>query len=159
MSKIYVVLRDKGTIFHDGTQDVSVTGLLPTEVKPTAKITKAIQDGILIKVDEKEAEALIAKDAGKTKASAKADNDLRDKIAELEASNKTLTTQAEEAATKLKAVEGERDEFKTKVEEVASINVQLSADLNTAVNDLAAKNEAYDTLKASIKEDPKDTKK
>lgn len=56
----YVKLRDKGTIFFDASQDVSVTGELPAAVKLTKKVQDAIRIGTLIEVDADEAKKLIA---------------------------------------------------------------------------------------------------
>lgn len=59
--KIYVKLRDKGTIFHDGSGNQSITGSLPVEVTLTPKIKNAMQKGRLEKVSDEEAKAIIAK--------------------------------------------------------------------------------------------------
>lgn len=60
MDKIYVMLRDKGTIFSDSSQDVAVTGTEPHAVKYTKKIQDAIRNGRLIQIDEDEAKKLLA---------------------------------------------------------------------------------------------------
>lgn len=50
MSKVYVQLRDAGTIFHDSHQNVSITGDAEVEVSLTVKVLNAIKHGVLVKV-------------------------------------------------------------------------------------------------------------
>lgn len=52
--EVYVVLRDKGTIFSDHTQDVCVTGGSVVKFKRTEKVAKALRAGVLKEVDKAE---------------------------------------------------------------------------------------------------------
>lgn len=72
--KKYVKLRDRGTIFHDASQDVAVTGTIPTEIKTTKKVNAALKGGILIEVSEKDAKIAIAEAAGNKKEAVRALN-------------------------------------------------------------------------------------
>lgn len=49
---VYVRLKDKGTIFHDASQDKSVTGAAIEEFTRTEKVSKAIRSGVLVEVSE-----------------------------------------------------------------------------------------------------------
>lgn len=51
MSTVFVKLRDRGSVFHDNSQDYTVTGEAVHEVKLTSKIETAIRHGVLTKVD------------------------------------------------------------------------------------------------------------
>jgi ribosomal protein L12E/L44/L45/RPP1/RPP2 len=48
----YVQLRDKGTTFYDISGNISISGDKVVKVMPTGKILQAIQDGVLVKLDE-----------------------------------------------------------------------------------------------------------
>lgn len=54
MSKIKIRLRDSGTIFHDASQDVTLTGTQIAEAVLNAKVASALRNGVLEKVEEKE---------------------------------------------------------------------------------------------------------
>jgi len=136
---MYVILRDKGTIFHDGGQDVSVTGTVPVKVRATPKVNKAVSDGILIKVDDKEAEAQVAKAAGK----AKAGKDSHAAVAVLEGQVKTLEGELELAGSVASTDKETIGQLTTAVElatgtitDLETANVQLTGDLEKANEEL-----------------------
>lgn len=54
MEKVYVKLKDKGTVFHDFTQGLKVIGIKPVEADKTEEITKALNRGILVKLTKEE---------------------------------------------------------------------------------------------------------
>lgn len=59
MSKVFIRLKDRSTIFHDASQDVTVTGTQVKEAEETSKVLSAIKHGLLevVKTEEvKEAE-------------------------------------------------------------------------------------------------------
>nr|DAM99240.1 MAG TPA: hypothetical protein [Herelleviridae sp.] len=59
MSKVFIRLKDRSTIFHDASQDVTVTGTQVKEAEETSKVLSAIKHGLLevVKPEEvKEAE-------------------------------------------------------------------------------------------------------
>ena len=125
--KIYVKLRDAGTIFNDSSASITVTGKLPVEIaKKSPKVAKAIRNGVLLEVEAKVAEAELAQAAKDGKAlsklkksdaakvvvmetelaKAKEDNDeLTEKLLESEEARKELEEAAasDEATKKLKA--------------------------------------------------------
>lgn len=49
-----VKLKDKGGIFHDASQDATVTGTSVIELKSNKKVQKAIKDGVLVEVTGKD---------------------------------------------------------------------------------------------------------
>lgn len=57
MSKVFIRLKDRSTIFHDASQDVTVTGTQVKEAEETSKVLSAIKHGLLEVVEpEKEKE-------------------------------------------------------------------------------------------------------
>lgn len=61
MSKVFIRLKDRSTIFHDASQDVTVTGIQVKEAEETGKVLSAIKHGLLevvkpeeVKEDEKD---------------------------------------------------------------------------------------------------------
>jgi len=60
MAKVYVQIRDKGSVFYDGLTKTSVSGLEPVLIEKTDKVTKAIKGGALKQLDEKEAKTILA---------------------------------------------------------------------------------------------------
>lgn len=47
MSKVFIKLKDRSTIFHDASQDVTVTGTQVKEAEETGKVLSAIKHGLL----------------------------------------------------------------------------------------------------------------
>lgn len=58
MSKVFIRLKDRSTIFHDASQDVTVTGTQVKEAEETSKVLSAIKHGLLevVKLEEVEKE-------------------------------------------------------------------------------------------------------
>lgn len=55
MSKVFIRLKDRSTIFHDASQDVTLTGTQVKEAEETSKVLSAIKHGLLEVVEpEKE---------------------------------------------------------------------------------------------------------
>lgn len=52
--KVYVKLRDAGSIFHDIVSGVSVVGRAPVEIEVSAKVKEAIKGGALVELTDKE---------------------------------------------------------------------------------------------------------
>ena len=65
MSKVFIRLKDRSTIFHDASQDVTVTGTQVKEAEETSKVLSAIKHGLLEVVKPEEVEK---KKAEKTEA-------------------------------------------------------------------------------------------
>lgn len=51
MSKIYVKLKDRGSIFHDASQEATVTGAKVVAVKKTGKVASALRNSLLVQVE------------------------------------------------------------------------------------------------------------
>ena len=56
MSKVFIRLKDRSTIFHDASQDVTVTGTQVKEAEETSKVLSAIKHGLLKVVKPEEVE-------------------------------------------------------------------------------------------------------
>lgn len=56
--KIWVKLKDTGSMLHDTTSGQTITGKAAVEVEHSARIEKAIRGGALIKLTDTEAKAL-----------------------------------------------------------------------------------------------------
>ena len=56
MSKVFIRLKDRSTIFHDASQDVTVTGTQVKEAEETGKVLSAIKHGLLEVVKPEEVE-------------------------------------------------------------------------------------------------------
>lgn len=54
MSTVYVKLKDKGSIFHDASQEKTITGKAVVEMRLTGKVKSAIKNGVLVKTDAPE---------------------------------------------------------------------------------------------------------
>lgn len=51
MSKVYIRLKDRSTIFHDASQEVTLTGNQVKEAEKTGKVASAIKHGLLEEVE------------------------------------------------------------------------------------------------------------
>lgn len=119
MGKIFVKLKEAGTIFHDSLGNQSVSGVAIVEVEKTEKIATALNSGILIECTQSDFEKY---DADNTKKIAEARSSmkieeqlelekkdniaLKKKVAELEAENaklKNLVPEKPKEAEKSKA--------------------------------------------------------
>lgn len=143
---MYVKLRDAGTIFHDGSQDATVTGTLPVKVKASAKVKEAVKSGVLVQVEDKAAEIEIEKAAGNdeaVEALKSAETDAKVAIKELEKEVATHEANAKEHAKNLADVQAELDESKKSVAE-------LNGKLAQSAKDLEAKDKAYENVKAEL---------
>lgn len=91
MATKFVKLRDVGTIIHDPTQDVSITGDLPVEVNVSKRIAREIAKGRLIEVPAAAAKKVIA---AAVKAKHKASKDSGNKeLQQLRVDNEELVLQ------------------------------------------------------------------
>lgn len=172
---MYVKLRDAGTIFHDGSQDATVSGSLPVKVKATPKVKEAVKSGVLTEVDDKAAQIEIEKAAGndeKVNALKSVENDAKAAVLALEeqieanknahdealkVANEDLAKTIEESAglaEQLKASEASVVDLSGKLEksekDSASVVADLTGKLEKAVKDLDAKDKAYETVKAEL---------
>lgn len=71
MAKIFVQIRDTGSVFYDGSEEITVSGVEPVEVEETAKVVRAIKGGALKRLETEEANAILeqlkpAEDLGET---------------------------------------------------------------------------------------------
>lgn len=111
MSKdLYVKMKGETGIFHDTTFDQSVSGNRPVVVKETPKITKAIDDGILVKITKDEYERSISQ--------------LDEAVLE--------STEALGLAEKCDRYKSERDTFEKRVKVLEAENKKLKADLDAS---------------------------
>lgn len=53
-NKVYVKLKDTGSIFHDASQEQTITGTKVVAFKKTGKVKSAIKNGVLVEVDAPE---------------------------------------------------------------------------------------------------------
>lgn len=121
--KIHVRLRDTGTIFHDTSANVTVTGSVPVQVTTTKKVNAALAKGILVKVDDEKAKAEIAKAKGeRDKQKAAADKKVNAKVADIQkklddalADNASKEETITELTGKLTTVTEERDTAKQEI--------------------------------------------
>lgn len=117
----YVRLKDKGTIFHDASQDVSVTGSQIVKAKPTPKLEAGLKGGVIEEVSEEEYKA----QKGETsKVTAKTDEKVETLKKELEAKDETykadLKAKEEAHEADLKAKDAEIEELKKQLEAKAT---------------------------------------
>jgi hypothetical protein len=142
MSKIYAKLKDKGTTFYDASQGKGVVADRVGEFKNSALVSKAINSGILIKLDDAEGAAAYKKQqsalqtqeatvkASKAKAAPKAT------AAEIAAAKAQLEQEEEER----KAKEIEEEELKALAPEYKSLFGEdpkvdaTSAEIKEAIN-------------------------
>lgn len=76
MSKVFIRLKDRSTIFHDASQDVTVTGTQVKEAEETSKVLSAIKHGLLEVVEpEKEKDGKPEPDKASTTDNPDAPND------------------------------------------------------------------------------------
>ncbi len=122
---MYVKLNDKGGLFHDASQDASVTGPLPVEVKKTKRVASALKDQLLVAVPDTEAKKILAEDAAARKELVANSSD-SDHIKGLEGKVATL----EEELSLHVDIKDALDAAESKV-------TKLSAELKKAQDDLA----------------------
>lgn len=72
MSKVFVKLKDTGSIFHDASQDGTVTGDKVVELKKTPKVMAAIKGGVLVEAKASEVEKTEEAKTEETKPAAQA---------------------------------------------------------------------------------------
>jgi len=153
MAKKYVKLKDKGTIFHDSTKGITVTGSVPKEIEITPNIKTAISKGILVVVDDSEAKKAIAVATGNAENAKKEVAAVTDeKVAEANAAKDTalaalelVTKERDEAVSKLAEAEAKAEESKSELAKVT----EESKDL-VPKGDSVPKS-AYDELVAKLK--------
>ena len=77
MSKVFIRLKDRSTIFHDASQDVTVTGTQVKEAEETGKVLSAIKHGLLevVKPEQVEKEEEPKPDGASTTDNPAAPND------------------------------------------------------------------------------------
>ncbi len=142
---MFVKLKDEGGIFHDASQDATVTGSAVVEVKKTEKVTASIKGGLLVEVSQEDAEKLIAKQEGK-KVAVKNDAKSTDFKA-LEKDLETTTTAKEEVEAKL-------DEALTEQSNLATAKEEVEAKLTTVTTELETLKAEYDAYKIKFPETP-----
>ena len=118
---IFVKLKVKGTIFHDGLQNKTLTGKFPMEMKETARVKRAIARGVLVKITAEEAEkALSEKESEKSQSAAASVganvseemSKLRDKATEAEAAKDQAEVDLKTANEALTLAESEVQRMK-----------------------------------------------
>jgi hypothetical protein len=130
--KVFVRLKDGGSIFNDPTQNVAVIGNLPVELENTKRVQRGISGGIIEKISKPEADRLFAESEGSTSKvdaerlakenKAKSDfteieNQLKAKVEELKinlAANTELVTRVETQEVEISALKKEITALKTK---------------------------------------------
>lgn len=127
---MYVRLNDKGSIFHDMSQDVTLTGANPVNVKSTKRVKDAIKSGVLIEVEDKEAKTLLASNKAEASKTA-SDKTLEAQLAEAnkradEAEGKVADAESALATAleEKKEVEAQLEEANAKVEELTKAPVE-----------------------------------
>ena len=149
--KKYVKLRDAGTIFHDASQDISVTGSVPTLLNTTKKVNAAIKGGILIEVKENEAKLAIAEAQGNKEEVAKELNKESDaKVAEVQGKLNEANTSITEKDAKIVELETTIADAKKAGDEIGQANKEIES-LNKSNTKLAKDLEASKTALADTK--------
>lgn len=99
MSKIHVVLKDKGSIFFDASQSATITGKNAVVVNLTLKVQRALKSSVIVEISAAEAKTINAeikaeKDAARDAYALKGvDPYSARKIASLESENKLLLSE------------------------------------------------------------------
>lgn len=138
-SKIYLKLRDKGSIFHDSTQGITVTGKAVVAFTKNPFVTKAILAGVVDVVSDEEAEKAVkaqnekaTADSEGNKTTKKELSTLKGKLtkstnekAVLEATIVELTGEKEEAEAGLVTLKGVIDSHAEAIKELEAENAKL----------------------------------
>ena len=155
MSKVYVKLRDRGTIFHDSSQSIAVSGDAIVAVEKEGRVEDAINAGILQIVPDKEAEVLLAKTAEeKAKAIANSSSNSDAVVAELSAKYAELTEQHEEEVRALKGqVENLEKEVQEKDQTIKELSEKVAAFATETPSESAGAEEEAENAEADVNED------